>query len=83
MKDNKGHERRVIYLGEINGKEFEEEYNRLAQTENIIPVASTLIRVMLDNNKPEMDVDGEYVFNAWIYYEFVPPKNQEPIKLNL
>lgn len=46
-----------MYLGIVNGKQFEEAYNRISESKDMIPVASTLI---------ESQTKG--YFHAWIFY---------------
>jgi len=74
MKDFRGNDKLVMYLGVVTGKQFEQKYNELSKSEDKLPVASNLIPILVDSD------EAHSIFHAWIFYETVQKKE---VKLEL
>ena len=73
MLDYHGKQKHCMYLGVINGKMFEKQYDDMAKSEDMLPVASTILPVLAQD---------EPKFACWIFYDTIPGKKEEqqPVK---
>ena len=73
MKDYHNKWKRVEYLGLVTGEVFEKRYNQMSESDDKIPIASTIIRHENDMKLVE----------AWIFYEQLEIPVNKPIKKKL
>jgi len=80
MKDFKGELGLVEYLGPVTGKEFQDKYNEMSNSEDKQPIASTIL--------PVLDKEGSTkIFDCWIFYKMKDTGQtkltEEPKKLKM
>lgn len=72
MLDFRGKQHLVKYLGIVTGEQFEELYNEMTNSDDKLPVASTIL--------PLGFKDGVQKVQAWIFYEVIPKEEPVPEK---
>jgi hypothetical protein len=66
MKDYYKKSKGVTFVGIVTGKEFEQKYMEISNSEDKLPTASTIIPIN------SSDKEAEPIFHAWIYWETAP-----------
>ncbi len=77
----------VRFLGTINAKQFEIEYNKMSRDPNTKPIASTILPFLtIEGGTSTANEEGKdkvpYVF-AWIFYEQTEEVPKQKLKLEM
>ena len=70
------------FLGEVTGNEIVQAQELINNSDNQFVVATTILPIRTDSG--DYIKDGDYIFNAWIYYKVDPTALQtKPIGKSL
>ena len=87
MKDYHNKTRHAVYFNRITGVKFQEEYAKISESTDKVPVASTLIPILCSNGctlyasaeKEGILTETQYpLYDAFIYYEKKHTEQQDP-----
>ncbi len=72
MKSYYGKLSETKFLGQVTGEIFQEIYMKMSQSEDKLPVASTIIPITDSEGCTMRNRENEPLVLAWIFYEYNP-----------